>query len=263
MDNKTYTDQPELPLKISNEISLKTTPMFQQYLLIKSEYEDCLLFFRMGDFYELFFDDAVKAAGELDIALTSRGQYDREPVPMCGVPYHSYMPYLQKLTKKGYKVAICEQTENPDEAKKRGGYKAIVKREVIRVVTPGTLVEDLLLQPKKNNFLISLQSRNKQYGIAWIDISVGDLYKQSCSENDLFTIISSIRPSEALISQELLSENNNIESFLIKNLNCLITPYNKNLQNNKKVKKQINEYFHVESIDVFGKFKFSLLIIFF
>ena len=254
MDNKTYTDQPELPLKISNEISLKTTPMFQQYLLIKSEYEDCLLFFRMGDFYELFFDDAVKAAGELDIALTSRGQYDREPVPMCGVPYHSYMPYLQKLTKKGYKVAICEQTENPDEAKKRGGYKAIVKREVIRVVTPGTLVEDLLLQPKKNNFLISLQSRNKQYGIAWIDISVGDLYTQSCSENDLFTIISSIRPSEALISQELLSENNNIESFLIKNLNCLITPYNKNLQNNKKVKKQINEYFHIESIDVFGKF---------
>ena len=168
------SNQKELPLMDVKDITLKPTPMFQQYLMIKSEYEECLLFFRMGDFYELFFDDAVTAANELDIALTSRGHYDGEPVPMCGVPYHAYMPYLQKLTKKGYKIAICEQIENPDEARKRGGYKAIVKREVVRVITPGTLIEDLLLQPKSSNYLLSLQCIDNYYGIAWLDISIGD-----------------------------------------------------------------------------------------
>ena len=208
------SNQKELPLMGAKDITLKTTPMFQQYLMIKAEYEECLLFFRMGDFYELFFDDAVTAANELDIALTSRGQYDGNPVPMCGVPFHAYVPYLQKLTHKGYKVAICEQTENPEEAKKRGGYKAIVRREVIRVVTPGTLIDDILLQPKINNFLLSIISVNNDYGLSWIDISVGDLYTQSCTEDDLLTTLATVRPKEVLLSAELISDNKKIITLL-------------------------------------------------
>ena len=130
-------EQPSLPLlsKVTGDALLKTTPMYQHFLELKVENEDCLLFFRMGDFYELFFDDAVIASKELDIALTSRGKYDGKPVPMCGVPFHAYMPYLEKLTKKKYKIAICEQVETPEQAKIRGGSKALVKREVVRIVT--------------------------------------------------------------------------------------------------------------------------------
>ena len=248
------TNQKELPFLTSKDITLKTTPMFQQYLMIKSEYEECLLFFRMGDFYELFFDDAVTAANELDIALTSRGQYDGEPVPMCGVPFHAYVPYLQKLTHKGYKVAICEQTENPEEAKKRGGYKAIVRREVIRVVTPGTLIDDILLQPKINNFLLSIISVNNDYGLSWIDISVGDLYTQSCTEDDLLATLATVRPKEVLLSAELISDNKKLITLLENHIGASISPLTKNISNIEKLKKLICMYFNVKSIDSFGKF---------
>ena len=131
------------------------SPGMVQYLQIKSQYQDYLLFYRMGDFYELFFDDAVKASQALDIALTKRGRIKGENVPMCGVPYHAYESYMAKLIKAGYKVAVCEQMENPEEAKKRGS-KSVVKREVIRLVTPGTLTEDTLLDARKNNYILSI-----------------------------------------------------------------------------------------------------------
>ena len=131
------------------------TPLMAQYMEIKNEHKDYLLFYRMGDFYELFFDDAVTASKALDIALTKRGKYEDADIPMCGVPFHAYESYLAKLIRQGFKVAICEQVEDPKEAKKRG-YKSIVKREVIRLVTPGTLTEDNLLDAKRNNFLFAV-----------------------------------------------------------------------------------------------------------
>ena len=120
------------------------TPMMAQYLEIKANYPDALLFYRMGDFYELFFDDAVAASGALDIALTKRGKHSGKDIPMCGVPHHAAEGYLLTLIRKGFRVAVCEQLESPAEAKKRG-YKAVVRRDVVRLVTPGTLTEDSLL----------------------------------------------------------------------------------------------------------------------
>ena len=129
------------------------TPMMAQYLEIKAQHADALLFYRMGDFYEMFFDDAVAAASALDIALTKRGQHLGEDIAMCGVPAHSAESYLLTLIRKGFRVAICEQMEDPAEAKKRGGSKAVVRREVVRLVTPGTLTEDTLLEARRHNYL--------------------------------------------------------------------------------------------------------------
>ena len=148
------------------------SPGMVQYLEIKKSYPDYLLFYRMGDFYELFFDDAKKASAALDITLTKRGQIKGENVPMCGVPFHAYEAYMARLIKAGYKVAICEQMENPEDAKKRGS-KSVVKRDVIRLVTPGTLTEDSLLDARKNNYLLCLSRAVNAYGAAWIDLSTG------------------------------------------------------------------------------------------
>ena len=131
------------------------TPMMTQFLKIKAENEDCLLFYRMGDFYEMFFDDAKKAAAALDITLTKRGRHNGEDIPMCGVPVHAADTYLSRLIRKGFRVAVCEQVEDPAEAKKRGA-KAVVRREVLRVVTPGTLIEDTLLDARRNNYLAAV-----------------------------------------------------------------------------------------------------------
>ena len=151
--------------------------MMAQYLEIKSAHKDYLLFYRMGDFYELFFDDAVIASKALDIALTKRGKLDNQDVPMCGVPFHAYESYLAKLIRQGFKVAICEQTEDPKEAKKRGS-KSCVRREVIRLVTPGTLTEENLLDSRKNNYLLSIAKIGDSLGLSWLDLSTGDFYTQ-------------------------------------------------------------------------------------
>ena len=159
------------------------TPMMVQYLAIRETAGDALLFYRMGDFYELFFDDAVKAAAALDIALTKRGQHQGEDIPMCGVPFHAYETYLAKLIKAGFKVAICEQMENPAEAKKRGS-KAVVRREIVRTVTPGTIVEDALLDASANNFLAALAvlRNGEDAALAWTDVSTGELQARVTSE---------------------------------------------------------------------------------
>ena len=129
-----------------------TTPMMNQYLRIKSEYKDALLFYRMGDFYELFFEDAEIASAALNITLTKRGKHKNLDIPMCGVPYHSSENYLNNLIRQGHKVAVCEQLEKPEEAKKRG-YKAVVNRDVVRLITPGTLTEETLLHEQKNKLI--------------------------------------------------------------------------------------------------------------
>ncbi len=136
--------------------------MMIQFLEIKEQYQDCLLFYRMGDFYELFFDDAVKAAEALDIALTKRGKHQGNEIPMAGVPVHSHETYLQRLIRKGFRVAVCEQMEDPAEAKKRGA-KSVVKRGVVRLITPGTLTEDSLLDARRHNYLAAVSElRGKQ-----------------------------------------------------------------------------------------------------
>src|SRR5471032_3339644 len=131
------------------------TPMMAQFLATKAAHAEYLLFYRMGDFYEMFFEDAVRAAEALDIALTKRGKHKGEDIAMCGVPVHAAEAYLEKLIRKGFRVAVCEQVEDPAEAKKRGN-KSVVRREVVRLVTPGTLTEDALLDASRNNYLLAL-----------------------------------------------------------------------------------------------------------
>ena len=148
----------------------EVSPMMQNYLNTKEQYKDCLLFYRLGDFYEMFFDDAIVASRELEITLTGRACGLEEKAPMCGVPYHAVDIYLSRLIAKGYKVAICEQLEDPKTA------KGIVKRDVIRVVTPGTVIETNMLEEKKNNYIMSIFKKGMYYGIAVCDISTGDFY---------------------------------------------------------------------------------------
>ncbi len=190
--------------KKTKDTSAKETPLLSQYFRIRQEYPDYLLFFRLGDFYELFFDDAKITSAALDLALTHRGTYHGEKVPMCGVPFHACESYLAKLVRQGFRVAICDQTEDPKEAKKRG-YKSVVNREVVRLVTAGTLTEDTLLNAKSNNFIMALFKQNDNLGAAWIDISTGEFHTQSfvvTPENEL-SIISSLlaqfSPSEIVL----------------------------------------------------------------
>lgn len=176
----------------------ETTPMMAQYLKTKENYQDCLLFYRMGDFYELFFEDAHTASKVLDIVLTYRGKKDGDRIPMCGVPFHAYENYLVRLVKAGYKVAICEQLEKPSEAKKRGP-GAVVKRDVVRIVTAGTLTEDSLLNARRHNFLVSITQGAQGYGIAWADMSTGDFYTQLVSQNSVSSTIARLEASEILL----------------------------------------------------------------
>ena len=173
------------------------TPMMTQYLKTKEEYEDCILFYRLGDFYEMFFDDAIKASKELEITLTGKDCGLSERAPMCGVPFHSASVYIAKLIEKGYKVAICEQVEDPKTA------KGIVKREVIRVVTPGTVVDEELLDEKNNNYLAVIYSQRDKYGFAVSDISTGEIYTTEISGADeALNEIARYEPKEILLNSD-------------------------------------------------------------
>src|SRR5918999_794273 len=172
--------------------------MIAQYRALKAEHPECLLFFRLGDFYELFFEDARRAAPALDIALTRRGRLGDEDIPMCGVPVHSAESYLERLIKKGFKVAICEQTEDPAAARRRGG-KALVERAVIRVVTPGTLTEDSLLEARRHNFLAALARSQKAFALAWVDISTGEFRTGPVADGTLAAELARIEPGELLV----------------------------------------------------------------
>jgi len=170
--------------------------MMSQYLLTKEEYEDCILFYRLGDFYEMFFDDAITASRELEITLTGKSCGLEERAPMCGVPFHSADMYIAKLVEKGYKVAICEQTENPKEA------KGLVKREVIRIVTPGTIMEEGLLDDKKNNYLGVIYKLTGSFGLAFADISTGEIYATSANDfNNVINEVARYSPSEIILNE--------------------------------------------------------------
>src|SRR5207237_2570777 len=168
------------------EPAARPTPVMEQYIEIKAANPDCLLFYRMGDFYELFFEDAEIAARALGIVLTKRGKHLGRDIPMCGVPIHRSDEYLHRLIAQGHRVAVCEQLEDPAEARKRGA-KAVVRRDVIRLVTPGTLTEDTLLDAGRNNYLLaaarargSSAGEDARFALAWIDISTGEFRVAEC-----------------------------------------------------------------------------------
>ena len=233
------------------ETRIKTTPMMEQFLAIKTEHSDCILFYRMGDFYELFFEDAVQASASLDITLTKRGTYDGKPIAMCGVPVHSSETYLLRLIKKGYRVAVCEQLEDPSEAKKRGA-KSVVKRGVVRIVTPGTITEETILDSKTNNYLCCISQLRGEMSIAWADISSRDFYVQSVKEADVLGVLARIAPKEILLPQKLLSHPdlldvwNEYKAFLIPLPDARFDTVN--------AEKRLQDVFAVGALDSFGDF---------
>jgi DNA mismatch repair protein MutS len=225
--------------------------MIAQYQAVKADHPDCLLFFRMGDFYELFFEDAKAAAPALDIALTRRGRHDGDDIPMCGVPVQSAESYLERLIRKGFKVAICEQTEDPAAAKKRGP-KAVVRREVVRLVTPGTLTEDSLLEARRHNFLAAFASVQKQPALAWLDISTGDFLTQSLDEGVLGAELARIDPGELLIAESLLSDD--AMRPALRDLGERLTPVPDHELESVRGEQRLKEAFGVGALDGFGSF---------
>jgi DNA mismatch repair protein MutS len=177
----------------------EATPMMAQYLAIKADTRDCLLFYRMGDFYELFFDDAVAAAAALDIALTRRGQHMGADIPMCGVPVHSHEAYLARLIAKGFRVAIAEQVEDPAAARKRGA-KSVVARAIVRVVTPGTITEETLLDARRSNWLAAIGEAAGGVALAWCDLSSGDFVTAPAGD-DMLAELARIAPAELLVAE--------------------------------------------------------------
>ena len=177
----------------------KCSPMMKKYLETKEQYKDCILFYRLGDFYEMFFDDATLVSRELEITLTGKDCGLEERAPMAGVPYHAADSYIAKLVSKGYKVAICEQLEDPKTT------KGIVKRGVIKVVTPGTVVESNMLEERKNNYIMSIYKAGLYFGIAISDISTGEFYAAQIKENNNFSLlldeISRYTPAEIVVNQ--------------------------------------------------------------
>ena len=232
-----------------NNKSASVTPMMAQFLEIKEGHPDALLFYRMGDFYELFFDDAVAAAEALDIALTKRGKHLGEDIPMCGVPVHSAEGYLLTLIRKGFRVAVCEQMEDPAEAKKRGS-KAVVKREVVRLVTPGTLTEESLLDARRHNFLAAYAQVRGQSALAWADISTGSLSVMTCAPVALGPELARLAPREVLLSESGESEFGQI----IEESGASLTVLGSAAFDSTNGLSRMCRLYSVESLDGFGSF---------
>ena len=226
--------------------------MMAQYLAIKTDNPDCLLFYRMGDFYELFFDDAVTAAAALDITLTKRGKHAGDDIPMCGVPVHSHESYLARLIKKGFKVAVCEQTENPADAKKRGGAKAVVQRAVVRTITPGTLTEDTLLESRRNNYLAALAEAEGAFGLAWLDMSTSEFQLQPVSRSTLAAALARLEPGELLVSDGLARRKNLRDTLQSWGAQTTLLPSSRFDSANGGAR--LRTVFGVKTLDGFGAF---------
>ena len=225
--------------------------MMAQYLEIKDAHPGSLLFYRMGDFYELFFDDAVEASAALDIALTKRGQHLGEDIPMCGVPVHAAETYLSRLIRKGFKVAICEQTEDPADAKKRGS-KAVVRREVVRVVTPGTITEDELLDARSHNYLAALAAAGGALALAWLDMSTGDFVTERLSDSGLATALARLSPGELLVPERLLQQAAHFETF--QEWKDRLSPLPSPRFDSENGRRRLEALFRVRALDAFGDF---------
>ena len=232
--------------------------MMAQYLRIKEEHPDCLLFYRMGDFYEMFFDDAVAAAAALDITLTKRGEHDGREVPMCGVPVHAADAYLSRLIRKGFRVAICEQMEDPTEARKRGA-KSVVKRDVVRLVTPGTLTEDGLLDARAHNFLAALARAGRDLALSWLDMSTGDFFVQPLpgpaddgAAVDLAAALSRIDPGELLVPEKLLAAE--ALAPVLAEWRERLTPQPDSRFDSENARRRLETLYGVGALDAFGDF---------
>ncbi len=223
------------------------TPMMAQYLEIKAGHPDALLFYRMGDFYEMFFDDAVAASQALDIALTRRGKHLGQDIQMCGVPAHSAEGYLLTLIRKGFRVAVCDQMEDPAEARKRGS-KSVVRREVVRLVTPGTLTEDTLLDARSSNFLAAFAEVRDEAALAWTDISTGELHVTPCPAVRLAPDLARLAPRELLVAEARLAElSARIEG-------PALTPLSPASFDSASAETRLTRLFHTASLDAFGSF---------
>jgi DNA mismatch repair protein MutS len=258
MNHVTSQSEPKsgtAPVKNANgdrKQSAPATPMMQQYFAIKQEAGDALLFYRMGDFYELFFEDAIVAANALDITLTKRGQHAGDDIPMCGVPFHAYESYLAKLIKAGFKVSICEQMEDPAEAKKRGS-KSVVRRAIVRTVTPGTIIEDALLDARSNNFLASLAllRGGADAAVAWVDVSTGEVCVRRVEPENAGSVLAAIGPKE-LIAPQL--DDDSPWRYILDEIAGVVTPFPLEQFDSAAGRRRLLNAYDVASLDGFGDF---------
>ncbi|HZT89360.1 MAG TPA: DNA mismatch repair protein MutS, partial [Stellaceae bacterium] len=227
------------------------SPMMAQYHEIKRAHPGCLLFFRMGDFYELFFDDALAAAPALDIALTKRGRHEGADIPMCGVPVHTAESYLARLIRAGFKVAICEQMEDPAEARRRGP-KSPVKRAVVRVVTAGTLTEEGLLEARRHNYLAGIADAGGEMGLAWLDLSTGEFALSPTGEAALAGDLARLQPGEILLPERLLARPGLFE--LLGEWKPALTPLPNPRFDSEAGRRRLEAFYGVRALDGFGAF---------
>ena len=233
----------------------RASPMLEQYIEIKAANPDCLLFYRMGDFYEMFFDDAEAASRALGIVLTKRGKHQGRDIPMCGVPVVRADEYLHRLIALGHRVAVCEQLEDPAEARKRGS-KSVVRRDVVRLVTPGTLTEDTLLDAKRNNYLLAVARARlssagdeNRFALAWIDISTGEFHITECDRGSLSAEIARLEPSEIIVSDALFAD-----ADLVPYWRTLptVTPLTRDVFDSASAERRLTSFFAVATSEAFG-----------
>lgn len=235
------------------------TPMMAQYLALKEAHPDCLLFYRMGDFYELFFDDAVKASEILDITLTHRGKSSGDDIPMAGVPFHSYEPYLAKLIGEGHKVAICEQTETPDEAKARAkregrpASKVLVNRDVVRIVTPGTLTEDNMLEAENNSYLVAICNVHGSFGLAWLELSTGHFRLEEIKDQQALPhALARTSPREIIVPEPLTQDPDLFEVW--QKYRASLSPQPAPIFSSNAAEDILKRHYGVRSLEGFGNF---------
>src|ERR1700748_2293491 len=226
------------------------TPMMEQYLEIKAAYPGLLLFYRMGDFYELFFEDAEIASRALGIMLTKRGKHQGADIPMCGVPVERSDDYLHRLIAQGFRVAVCEQMEDPAAARARGA-KSVVRRDVVRLVTPVTLTEDTLLDARTNNYLLAIararaSSGGDRIGLAWIDISTSEFMVTECSTAELAATLARINPNEAIVTDALYGDAD--LGPLLRELQA-VTPLTRDYFDSATAERRLCDYFAVATMD--------------
>ena len=224
----------------------KLTPMMEQYFEIKNKYKDCILFYRLGDFYEMFYDDALVASKELEITLTGKNCGQEERAPMCGVPFHSCEPYISKLVERGYRVTICEQVEDPKAA------KGIVKRDVIRVVTPGTNTMSQSLDESRNNYIMSVFCENDSFGVAVCDLSTGEFRTTQVEHQDaLFDEMNKFEPSEIICNDAFCICGMDFD-FIREKIGAVITPVESYFFEMDHCEKMIREQYHLINLEGIG-----------
>jgi DNA mismatch repair protein MutS len=255
LSDETSTD-PVPPSQAASVLTTEgATPMMEQFIEIKQVNADSLLFYRMGDFYEMFFQDAEIASRALGITLTKRGKHQGHDIPMCGVPVHAADDYLQKLIALGHRVAVCEQVEDPAEARKRGS-KSVVKRDVVRLVTPGTITEDRLLAPSEANYLMALGrvkgSADHAYALAWIDISTGSFRVVESTADRLLADILRVDPSELIVPEPVFYDDGLRSVFEV--LGRTANPQPATLFDSAAAASRIARFFDVATPDSFGQF---------